>query len=148
MSAEWWAKKLGRAPAPVVPQRAVQWQNSYPPVGMPPALDPATIAGEDMAEYYRVRQQGYVALPPPSQREGATTCPECGSPRFFRRKWAGKECAPLCTDCGYNGEYFTQSGSILNSVGLRSGGPMQFARSDNPGGESQMDWSHPIAGAH
>jgi hypothetical protein len=48
------------------------------------------------------------------------------------------EAAPLCTDCGYNGEHFTQSGTLLNAVGLKSSGPTQFARTDNPDASSRM----------
>jgi len=42
------------------------------------------------------------------------------------------EAAPLCTDCGYNGELFEQSGTMLNAVGMSSSGPVAFARTDNP----------------
>jgi hypothetical protein len=50
----------------------------------------------------------------------------------------GVEAAPICTECGYNGELFTQSGTLLNAVGMKSSGPMQFARSDNPRGDSNF----------
>ena len=87
--------------------------------------------------YQRVRQQGYVSKAPQSvSRTGQ--CPDCGGSNFFQRKWAHTEAAPLCTDCGFNGDLFTQSGSLLNSIGASSSGPVAFARTDNPGGESHF----------
>jgi hypothetical protein len=81
-----------------------------------------------------VQQQGYVAKAPSSVGKSGR-CPGCGGGNLFRRRWANTECAPLCTDCGYNGDLFTQSGTLLNGVGMKSSGPVNFARSDNPGGE-------------
>lgn len=140
---DWWDRHLRRTDAPLEPQpgalprKAVRWQENYPPVA--PPTEPGYVAGIDpeMGEYYRVRKQGFISTPPPSAREAAAgRCPECGGNNFFRRRWANTECAPLCVDCGYNGDYFTQSGALLNAVGLHSAGPVQFARSDNPSGES------------
>jgi hypothetical protein len=65
-------------------------------------------------------------------------CPGCGGNNYFQRKIGQLEAAPLCTECGYNGEHFTQSGTLLSAVGMKSSGPTQFARSDNPGAESRF----------
>jgi hypothetical protein len=93
--------------------------------------------GNGDSTYDRVRLQGYNQKKP--QNIGKVgTCPECGGSNFFQRKWAHKEAAPLCTDCGYNGELFTQSGSMLNGLGMTSQAPVAFARSDNPDGSSHF----------
>ena len=121
-------------PAPTSPGPAVRWQPQYPPTAPRPEA-PLPPEGDD--NYQRVRQQGYVSKAPQSiNRTGQ--CPDCGGSNFFRRKWAHTEAAPLCTDCGYNGDLFTQSGSLLNSIGATSSGPVAFARTDNPGGESHF----------
>jgi hypothetical protein len=146
VSNSWW-DHLRRPDTPLqtqpgagaLPRKAVRWQSNYPATA--PRPDPLYPDESDpeMTEYYRVRQQGFVSTPPPNQRDSAVgQCPGCHGSNFFRRRWANKECAPLCTDCGYNGDYFTQSGNLLNAVGMKSSGPMQFARTDNPTGESQF----------
>ena len=84
-----------------------------------------------------MQDQGFISKAPPSLGQSGA-CPGCGGSNFFRRKWAFKECAPLCVDCGYNGDIFTQSGTLLNSIGMRSSGPTAFARTDNPNGESHF----------
>jgi hypothetical protein len=93
--------------------------------------------GNEDTNYQRVRHQGYVSKKP-SNVGRVGTCPECGGSNFFQRRWARSEAAPLCTDCGYNGDLFTQSGSLLNAMGAASQGPVAFARTDNPGGESHF----------
>jgi len=50
----------------------------------------------------------------------------------------GTEAAPLCVDCGYNGDLWEQSGTLLNAVGMKSSGPLRYARSDNPTGAEQF----------
>ena len=144
MSAEWWDRKLRRNPVVVAttppPRRVVQWEENYPPVR--PVVDTFPI-GDMNDPRTRVQQQGFIGRQPEGVMN-SSSCPHCGSGNFFRRRWANKECAPLCVDCGYNGDYFTQSGSLINAVGMKGSGPMQFARSDNPNGESQLDWDHPL----
>jgi hypothetical protein len=49
------------------------------------------------------------------------------------------EAAPLCSDCGYNGDLFTQSGTLLNVMGASSSAPVSFARSDNPDAQAHFD---------
>jgi hypothetical protein len=58
----------------------------------------------------------------------------------------GTEAAPLCVDCGYNGDLFEQSGTMLNAIGMKSSGPTQFARSDNPRGEQHFEIDGSLAG--
>lgn len=139
----WWERHLGptalQAPAPSrraeqgYPQKAVRWEPTYPPTG--PRQDrggqgqPGGSAEGTPQD--RVQNQGFISKAPPSVAESGN-CPNCNGPNFFRRKWAYKECAPLCTDCGYNGDLFTQSGTLLNAVGMRSSTPVAFARTDNP----------------
>jgi hypothetical protein len=50
----------------------------------------------------------------------------------------GIEAAPLCTECGHNGDLFEQSGKLLAAAGVKSSGPTQFARSDNPEAQSHF----------
>jgi hypothetical protein len=142
MSAEWWDRKLKRIPTMVTPtaRRAVQWEEHSPPPRPVVEMSPM---GDMDDPHTRVQQQGFIGKQPEGARN-ASVCPHCGSGNFFRRRWANKECAPLCTECGYNGDYFTQSGTLINAVGVKSAGPVQFARSDNPDGMSQRDWDHPI----
>jgi hypothetical protein len=139
-SSNWWDKRLGVPTAPG-PRKAAQWETNYPPVRQPeppqPEYDPG-LSQEDreaLDRQQRVRTQGYVSKAP--EGKGASShCPGCGGSNLFRRRWAGKECAPLCTDCGYNGDYFTQSGVLLNGVGFHSSGPTESARMTNPDGKS------------
>jgi hypothetical protein len=146
MSDSWWARRLGggapsSAPVPPAPNgfpsKAVRWEQSYPPTG-PRQEVVAQPEGDGDSTYHRVQRQGYDTKAPPS-KSATGACPSCGGSNFFRRRMGNVEAAPLCTDCGYNGDYFTQSGTLLNSVGLRSSGPVQFARSDNPGGERRFE---------
>lgn len=148
--ASWWERHLGGGvpnrqapPPPSAPPSygpAVRWQPKYPPTAPPPPpqqeyQQPQAEPGDD--NYLRVRQQGFVSKAPASTGRSGV-CPDCGGSNFFKRRWAHTEAAPLCTDCGYNGDYFTQSGSLLNAVGISSSGPVAFARTDNPGGESNF----------
>jgi hypothetical protein len=87
--------------------------------------------------WHRVQRQGFVTKVPLSVGKDGH-CPGCGGNNYFRRKVGQFEAAPLCTECGYNGEHFTQSGTLLSAVGLKSSGPTQFARTDNPGAESRF----------
>jgi hypothetical protein len=147
----WWARKLGQVlpPAPVAPAqpvnggypaKAVRWQPQYPPTG--PRQEVAEWGqpeGNGDTTYNRVRSQGYDAKAPSSVGKTGK-CPGCGGSNYFHRKGPmGMEAAPICTDCGHNGELFTQSGTLLNAVGMKSSGPIQFARSDNAEGTSHFE---------
>lgn len=150
----WWERKLlgGRsqpptqpdqrgspAPAPGFPQKAVRWQPSYPPTGPRQEVADDQSGGVPDDNWQRVNRQGYVAKAPASIGKDGR-CPGCGGSNFFRRKGPmGTEAAPLCTECGYNGDFFTQSGTLLNSVGMKSSGPVQFARTDNPDADAHFD---------
>lgn len=160
----WWERALGgaapspRAPAPATqpagyPQKAVRWQPQYPPTGPRQEVEAPQPEGDSDDNWNRVRRQGYVDKAPTNTgRVGA--CPSCGGSNLFRRKGPlGIEAAPLCTDCGYNGDLFEQSGTLLNAIGMKSSGPVQFSRSDNPRGDahfetdpgltsSDFDWSN------
>jgi hypothetical protein len=141
----WWAQRLGVQPVPEgtrpapgptgFPQKAVRWQDSYPPTTNQPPPEPVNA---DNADWYTVRRQGFIERAPASVGHTGR-CPGCGGGNYFRRKWANTECAPLCTDCGYNGDLFTQSGTLLNGIGMKSSGPVNFARSDNPGGKTHFE---------
>jgi hypothetical protein len=101
--------------------------------------------GSDDANWQRVHTQGYVAKAPGNIGK-VSRCPECGGGNYFSRRWANAECAPLCTDCGYNGDLFEQSGRMLNAIGMKSSGPTQFARSDNPRGDQHFEVDASLAG--
>lgn len=119
------------------PQKAVRWQPQYPPTGPRQEVETSQPEGTEDDTYLRVRGQGFDHKAPASV--GTTGhCPECGGSNFFKRRWANHEAAPLCTDCGYNGDFFVQSGTLLNAVGMKSSGPTQFARTDNPEATSQF----------
>lgn len=151
---DWWARQLGgvvpSTPAPSVqpiqtvsyPQKAVRWQPQYPPTGPRQEVVDDQPGGEGDDSWQRVHRQGFVSKAPTSLgRDGK--CPGCGGSNYFRRKGPmGVEAAPLCTECGYNGEYFTQSGTLLNAVGMKSSGPTQFARTDNPEAQAHL-WADP-----
>jgi hypothetical protein len=137
----WWAQRLGvqqpaeYAPRPTpgptgFPAKAVRWQDSYPPT----TNQPEPVHDDQDSDWHRVRRQGYISKAP-SSTGNTGRCPGCNGPNYFRRRWANTECSPLCTDCGYNGDLFTQSGTLLNGIGLKSSGPINIARSDNPSGE-------------
>jgi len=147
---DWWARQLGglvptHAPpqersappgTPVYPQKAVRWQPAYPPTGPRQEVAEWDQSGSDADDsWHRVRRQGYVEKAPTSVGTSGR-CPSCNGSSFFRRKGPlGVEAAPLCVDCGYNGDLFEQSGKLLNSAGVKSSGPVQYARSDNPQAE-------------
>jgi hypothetical protein len=142
----WYERHLGgvipaRAPEPPngYPQKAVRWAPSYPPTGPRQEVVVNQPGGNGDDSYDQVQRQGFIAKPPPSMMAGGGDCPGCGGHNYFRRRWAHTEAAPLCTDCGYNGDHFTQSGTLLNAVGIRSSGPVSFARTDNPSGESNFN---------
>jgi len=136
-SSDWWDKHLGVQTAP---RKAAQWEANYPPTRQPEPVEeyPSDLSPDDQQavdRQRRVQRQGYDTKAPQG-KAAASRCPGCGGSNLFTRRWAGKECAPLCTDCGYNGDYFTQSGVLLNGVGFHSSGPVESARSNNPGGSS------------
>lgn len=145
----WWQRHLGGGatppPQPVVPtqpvgypQKAVRWQPSYPPTGPRQEVTDAQPESIEDDNWSRVQNQGFVSKAPSSLGKSGR-CPECGGSSFFKRKGPmGSEAAPLCVDCGYNGDLFVQSGTLLNAIGAKSSGPIQFARSDNPTGASQF----------
>jgi hypothetical protein len=141
MPSDWWDRHLG-VPTTPPPRKAAQWEYNYP---TPPPVREEPTPGD--SQYQRIQLQGYDTKAPASK--GATgTCPGCGGSNFFRRKGPmGVEAAPLCTDCGYNGDYFTQSGTLLNGAGILSSGPTHFARSSNPTGESQFSADQQLVNA-
>lgn len=151
---DWWARHLGGGSSPTSvpqqsgshPKKAVRWQENYPPV-QPRADDgyPVVPEQEEPDAWQQVHKHGYITKAPPSEQQKSGDCPHCGSKNYFKRRWANKDCAPLCVDCGYNGDYFVQSGTLLNAVGARSQGPVQFARTDNPGGTSTFDYDQALA---
>lgn len=138
----WWERQLSRVvpqrPAPPVPsqpsypQKAVRWQPQYPPTGPRQEVTEWDQPGGDSDDNWnRVRRQGYISKAP--KHAGSDShCPHCGGSNFFRRRVGNTEAAPLCTDCGYNGDLWEQSGTTLNGAGVKSSGPVQFARTDNP----------------
>jgi predicted RNA-binding Zn-ribbon protein involved in translation (DUF1610 family) len=93
--------------------------------------------GDEDDNWHRVRRQGYIAKAPAHAGKDSR-CPQCGGSNFFRRRIGNTEAAPLCTECGYNGDLWEQSGTALMGAGVKSTGPVQFARSDNPGAESHF----------
>ena len=95
--------------------------------------------------WHRVRRQGFVEKAPTHIGKDSR-CPQCHGSNYFRRKMGNVEAAPLCTECGYNGDLFVQSGTLLNAVGAKSVGPTQTARSDNPRAESHL-WTDPGVGS-
>jgi hypothetical protein len=142
----WWERRLGglvnrppsSSPAPTSYAPAARWEPQYPPTGPQQRQEWSQPGGNGDTSYGQVQRQGYVDKAPASVGK-VGQCPGCGGSNYFRRRWAHTEAAPLCTDCGYNGDLFTQSGTLLNSVGMTSSGPVQFARTDNPGGESHFE---------
>src|SRR5438046_3759283 len=135
----WWERHLRVPAAPVsvptgYPQKAVRWEPSYPPTGLRQEVTGVQPGSNGDSSWDRVQRQGYITKAPASSGKSGD-CPSCGGSNFFKRRWANTECAPLCTDCGYNGDYFTQSGTLLNAVGMHSSGPVAFARTDNPSAE-------------
>jgi hypothetical protein len=138
----WWQRRLGgminQRPEQQTPGPAVRWEPQYPPTGpRQEVVGEAQSGGNGDSSYNQVQRQGYVTKAPANVGK-VGQCPGCGGSNFFKRRWAHTEAAPLCTDCGYNGDLFTQSGTLLNAVGLTSSGPVATARTDNPGGQSQF----------
>lgn len=147
----WWERALGGvarrpvAPPPPpsqpagYPQKAVRWQPQYPPTGPRQEVTEWDQPGSDPDDnWHRVNRQGFVEKAPGSVGKSGR-CPQCNGSNFFRRKGPmGTEAAPLCTECGYNGDLFEQSGTLLNAVGMKSSGPVNFARSDNPRGDQNF----------
>ena len=149
-ASDWWARQLGgvapaTSPAPTpqtttpYPQKAVRWQPSYPPTGPRQEVVGEGQPGSDNDDsWHRVRRQGFVDKAPTSVGTSGR-CPSCGGSNYFRRKGPmGIEAAPLCTECGHNGDLFEQSGKLLAAAGVKSSGPTQFARSDNPEAQSHF----------
>ena len=153
----WWERALGgvRAPRPQAapptqpvgyPQKAVRWQPQYPPTGPRQEVESVQPGSQDDDNWHRVNRQGYVDKAPGSIGKTGR-CPQCNGSNFFRRKGPmNTEAAPLCTECGYNGDLFEQSGTLLNAIGAKSSGPVRFARSDNPGGDSNFGIDATLAG--
>ena len=140
----WWERQLSRvvpsrpaAPVPAqqpvgYPQKAVRWQPQYPPTG--PRQEVAEwdqSEGDPDDNWHRVHRQGFVDKAPTHTGKDSR-CPQCHGSNYFRRRVGSSEAAPLCTECGYNGDLWEQSGTTLNGAGVKSTGPVQFARSDNP----------------
>lgn len=158
-ASDWWARQLGGAvpaapPAPTqqtttapYPQKAVRWQPSYPPTGPRQEVtewDQSESGTDD--SWHKVRRQGFVEKAPTSVGKSGR-CPSCNGTNYFTRKGPmGIQAAPLCTECGYNGDLFEQSGKLLDSAGVKSTGPVQFARSDNPGGQSNFGSDPGVSG--
>lgn len=148
----WWERALGGVPArrptapsppaqqPLAyPRKAVRWEPQYPPTGPRQEVETTQPGGDGDDNWHRVNRQGYVEKAPTSKGTSGR-CPHCNGSSFFRRKGPmGLEAAPLCVDCGYNGDLFEQSGTLLNAVGMKSSGPVRFARSDNPGGDQHFE---------
>jgi len=102
--------------------------------------------GNGDTTYNRVRSQGYDAKAPSSVGSSGK-CPGCGGSNYFKRRGPmGVEAAPLCTDCGHNGNFFEQSGTTLNAIGMKSSGPLHFAKSDNPQGISRFEEDPALGG--
>lgn len=86
-----------------VPAQRFPWEQPQHPEELP-YVDTSTIPKGyvnptnfmEMAQYYRGGDGNRAAQP----------CPACGGP-LFRKMWMGKECAPECTQCSWNG-YFSQ----------------------------------------
>lgn len=139
----WWERQLSKvvpqrptAPVPSqpvgYPQKAVRWQPQYPPTGPRQEVEESYQSeGDPDDNWHRVRRQGFIAKAP-SHATKDTRCPQCGGSSYFHRRVGNTEAAPLCTECGYNGNLWEQSGTTLNGAGIKSSGPLQFARSDNP----------------
>lgn len=138
MGADWWAKKLGIAPAPV---------KSTPDTWNVPRHQPPTPA------YERPPQQQYI---PPADNDPIPTdengqihfmdaairwkggdatkkehgiCPNCGSRNYFSRSQgqgrriglinrSGQKCqpAPICFECGYNGLFESFGGGLTEEA--------------------------------
>jgi hypothetical protein len=155
----WWERALGgarRSPAPSphqpppqpagYPQKAVRWQPQYPPTSpRQEVTEWDQPGGEPDDNWHKVNRQGFVEKAPGSTGTSGR-CPRCNGSSFFRRKTGQFEAAPLCVDCGYNGDLFEQSGTMLNTIGMKSSGPTQFARSDNPRGEQHFEIDASLAG--
>jgi hypothetical protein len=122
MTDSWWAKKLGRAPAPA-------GQPSYGPTGPPNGS--ITPAGTQAQMWQGQQESG----PPPlmvedpsapngerlnwrawtggrGNREETGTCPNCGSSNYFSRRQNAMVTqngmahpAPQCFECSYNGVF-------------------------------------------
>jgi len=156
---DWWEKALGgavptRAPAASppaqptgYPHKAVRWEPQYPPTGPRQEVTGRDQpGGEPDDNWHRVNRQGFVEKAPTSLGTSGR-CPSCNGGNFFRRKGQmGTEAAPLCVDCGYNGDLFEQSGKLLNAIGMKSSGPVRFARSDNPKGDQHFEIDPTLAG--
>lgn len=127
-SDSWWARKLGRAPAPAQPagqpyngptgppaaQTAPLWPNGQPANnGQPPpvwVIDPQT----GQRKLNTMAWQGGRAT-----KTETALCPNCGGSNFFSRTQghqgermgvmnrSGQMCAPApqCADCSYNGQF-------------------------------------------
>jgi hypothetical protein len=151
----WWERRLGGVvnrqqqppppPAPTSYGPAVRWEPQYPPTGPRQEVDYGQPGGNGDTTHGQVQRQGYVNKAPSSIGK-VGQCPGCGGSNYFRRRWAHTEAAPLCTDCGFNGDLFTQSGTLLNAVGMSSSGPVAFARTDNPGGQSHFEADPSVPG--
>jgi hypothetical protein len=149
----WWERRLGGVvnrqqpppPAPTSYGPAVRWEPQYPPTGPRQEVDYGQSGGNGDTTHGQVQRQGYVSKAPSSIGK-VGQCPGCGGSNYFRRRWAHTEAAPLCTDCGFNGDLFTQSGTLLNAVGMSSSGPVAFARTDNPGGQSHFEADPSVPG--
>jgi ribosomal protein S27AE len=115
-SADWWAAKLGNAPA--VPQSRPM---DMPP--MPPSQQP-------MAAMPAFNQQ-----PGPAQRAQSAnqtqTCPECGSANYMAVANAGAR----CYDCGYP---IQQSGSRYGSL---TGAHVEGSAKPSIGNDGTSNWN-------
>lgn len=117
MSSDWWARKLGNAPA------AAPQQPSYPqyPTTQQPSHRPPPMGGGD-TQHIQVTKDNVVELAGRWQGgQGTKTetqrCPSCGSGDYFSRanvsgsrtintnSGVAAHAAPHCFDCGYNGLY-------------------------------------------
>lgn len=131
----WWQRHLGQpqAPAPQYQQpQGYQQAPQYPPQGPPQApqyqqapqgypqqqgaIDTSQIrvTGENLYEAAQLWQGG------PGTRTETQHCPQCGGNHFFSRTTGttrGPAPAPLCYDCGFNGQFIQGDPANWNATG-------------------------------
>lgn len=122
----WWASKLGNAPAPAQRPQSTPPTYATPPIRIarevvpPPAYSQPThvLTRQEPPQEPPVDANGQVHIIDAVRRWKGTkdaqaidSCPSCGSPHVFairRGGVNGNSPAPRCTACGWNGGLFEQ----------------------------------------
>lgn len=114
---DWWAQKLGTAPAPA-PMAA--------PRTLPPMTPRPVVLPQEMAPQYQPEDTSRAMMKAQHTR-GSSMCPDCGSGNYMSPPAGGR---PRCFECGY--PIVQSTSGLLADPGVKSQPAQQIQTSYNP----------------